>query len=136
MNERLGSSNSHPLGGERSGLVFGTCFWCDSRWTLKDSDEQKNPPWKAKCPIFQAIVAGFGVKLPQKIGHLAFQVLVTVPDQSSLHSGPPKPDLCDSWPRERPRLNDFLHKVGALQLVRDTECSLPRSVAVIFMIHY
>jgi len=32
--------------------------------------------WKAKCPIFKAIVAGFrGPKLPKKIGHLAFQVV-------------------------------------------------------------
>ena len=29
--------------------------------------------WKAKCPIFKAIVAGFRGKVDQKIGHLAFQ---------------------------------------------------------------
>ena len=37
--------------------------------------------WKAKCPIFKAIVAGFrdkvAIKLPRKIGHLAFQALVS-----------------------------------------------------------
>ena len=30
--------------------------------------------WKAKCPFFTAIVAGFRGKVAQKIGHLAFQV--------------------------------------------------------------
>ena len=37
------------------------------------------PTWKAKWLIFKAIVAGFRVKLPKKIGHLAFQVLVITP---------------------------------------------------------
>jgi len=32
--------------------------------------------WKAKCPIFEAIVAGIrGPKLPKKIAHLAFQYI-------------------------------------------------------------
>jgi len=31
--------------------------------------------WKAKYPIFEAIVAGLGVKLPQKIGHLESQAI-------------------------------------------------------------
>jgi len=30
--------------------------------------------WKAKCPIFKAIVAGFRGKVATKIGHLAFQI--------------------------------------------------------------
>ena len=85
MNEWLGSSNSHPLKGESRGLVFGTCFWCDSRWALRDSDEQKNPPCNSPRPI----ITSFGA---------------------------PQPDLCDSWPGEWPRLNGFLHKVGALHI--------------------
>ena len=35
----------------------------------------KTNAWKAKCPIFEAKVAGFRGKVAQKkIGHLAFQV--------------------------------------------------------------
>ena len=54
--------------------------------------------WKAKCPIFEAIVAGFRVKLPKKIGHLAFQVPVGDP---CLDRGPPRkpkiPSLGGEW---------------------------------------
>ena len=33
--------------------------------------------WKAKCPIFKALVAGFrGFSLPTKIGHLVFQAML------------------------------------------------------------
>ena len=85
MNERFGSSNSHPLWGESHGLVFGKCFWCDSRWALKDSDEQKSPPCNSPRPI----ISSFGA-----------------PQTWSLRR----------WPGERPRLNGFLHKVGALHL--------------------
>ena len=36
--------------------------------------EQFMVDWKAKCPIFKAIVAGLGAPSCLKIGHLAFQV--------------------------------------------------------------
>jgi len=36
----------------------------------------KTSAWKAKCPIFKAaLLLVLGVKLPKKIGHLAFQVV-------------------------------------------------------------
>jgi len=36
---------------------------------------QKTTPWKAKCPIYKAIVASFRGKVAlKKLEHLAFQV--------------------------------------------------------------
>ena len=60
MNEWLGSSNSHPLKGESRGLVFGTCFLV----------RQSFGHWEIVMSKKKTL-------------------LVTVPDQSSLHSGPP-----------------------------------------------
>ena len=43
-----------------------------------NENNMKQPPGKPSAPIFETIVAGFRVKLPKKIGHLAFQAFTNV----------------------------------------------------------
>ena len=73
-----------PIIMEVENSPFGDKFYTSSVWPQKfhvrvvreiSLKFPQKPTWKAKCPIFKAIVAGFrGFQLPQKIGHLAFQV--------------------------------------------------------------